>query len=95
MQIIITESFLNDLGFSKIDEKSYKTNIVYTESGQNYGFIELTDYGHFWELNIQTMDSVLIKKIHTLFDLFDALTFMNLGNNSGFDFNKIDYGKDI
>ena len=75
----ITEEGLLKSGFSKIFERQYKTIIKGQELGNEIGFIELIDMGHYWDLTIETLGGGCHKPIHDIFEFGDCLRiFINM-----------------
>ena len=80
---IITEDYLLNNHFEKIDEKQYNTCIRCKQNNEIYGSIEFVDQCHFWDCKISTPDSTIHKKITTI-DEFVKILKICLNNTEDY-----------
>lgn len=70
---VITEEYLLNNHFEKIDENKYETKIRYIVNNEVYGTIKIVDYLHFWECTLSTPDVHICKKITTVDEFVKTL----------------------
>lgn len=85
---IITEDYLLNNHFEKINEKQYNTCIRCKQNNEIYGNIEFVDQNHFWDCKISTSDSIIHKKITTI-DEFVKILKICLNNTEDYFFGNI------